>query len=130
MSSSSSWMPSSLSRPPSWPSGLMSVMGLGVTNIIIALAFIGIPHYGRIVRGAVLSIREKEYIEAARASGSGHLKLLLIHVLPNAMAPLIVVTTIGVANAILIEAALSFLGLGVPPPAPPGGTCWPTEEIS
>jgi peptide/nickel transport system permease protein len=101
--------------------GLMSVMGLGVTNIIIALAFIGIPHYGRVVRGAVLSIREKEYIEAARASGSGHLKLLLIHVLPNAMAPLIVVTTIGVANAILIEAALSFLGLGVPPPAPSWG---------
>jgi peptide/nickel transport system permease protein len=101
--------------------GLMSVMGLGVTNIIIALAFIGIPHYGRIMRGAVLSIREKEYVEAARASGSGHLKLLLIHVLPNAMAPLIVVTTIGVANAILIEAALSFLGLGVPPPAPSWG---------
>jgi peptide/nickel transport system permease protein len=101
--------------------GLMSVMGLGVTNIIIALSFIGIPHYGRIVRGAVLSIREKEYVEAARASGSGHLKLLLIHVLPNAMAPLIVVTTIGVANAILIEAALSFLGLGVPPPAPSWG---------
>ena len=87
----------------------------------IALGFIGIPHYGRIMRGAVLSIREKEYVEAARASGSGHLKLLLIHVLPNAMAPLIVVTTIGVANAILIEAALSFLGLGVPPPAPSWG---------
>ena len=101
--------------------GLMSVMGLGVTNIIIALGFIGIPHYGRIVRGAVLSIREKEYVEAARASGSGHLKIILIHVLPNAMAPLIVVTTIGVANAILIEAALSFLGLGVPPPAPSWG---------
>ncbi len=101
--------------------GLMSVMGLGVTNIIIALAFIGIPVYGRVVRGAVLSIREKEYVEASRASGSGHLKLILIHVLPNAMAPLIVVTTIGVANAILIEAALSFLGLGVPPPAPSWG---------
>jgi peptide/nickel transport system permease protein len=101
--------------------GLMSVMGLGVTNIIIALAFIGIPHYGRVVRGAVLSIREKEYVEAARASGSGHLKLILIHILPNTMAPLIVVTTIGVANAILIEAALSFLGLGVPPPAPSWG---------
>jgi peptide/nickel transport system permease protein len=101
--------------------GLMSVMGLGVTNIIIALGFIGIPHYGRIMRGAVLSIREKEYVEAARASGSGHLKIILIHVLPNAMAPLIVVTTIGVANAVLIEAALSFLGLGVPPPAPSWG---------
>ncbi|HSR10574.1 MAG TPA: ABC transporter permease, partial [Thermodesulfobacteriota bacterium] len=101
--------------------GLMSVMGLGVANIIIALAFIGIPHYGRVMRGAVLSIREKEYVEAARASGSGHGKIILLHVLPNAMAPLIVVTTIGVANAILIEAALSFLGLGVPPPAPSWG---------
>jgi peptide/nickel transport system permease protein len=85
------------------------------------LAFIGIPRYGRVVRGVVLSIREKEYIEAARASGSGDLKTVLIHVLPNAMAPLIVVTTIGVANAVLIEAALSFLGLGVPPPAPSWG---------
>jgi peptide/nickel transport system permease protein len=101
--------------------GLMAVMGPNLNNIIFALAFIGIPRYGRVVRGVVLSIREKEYIEAARASGSGDLKTVLIHVLPNAMAPLIVVTTIGVANAVLIEAALSFLGLGVPPPAPSWG---------
>lgn len=101
--------------------GLMAVMGLGVSNVILALGFIGIPHYGRVVRGAVLSIREKEYIEAARASGSGHIKSILVHVLPNAMAPLIVLTTVGVANAILVEAALSFLGLGVAPPAPSWG---------
>jgi peptide/nickel transport system permease protein len=101
--------------------GFMAVMGPGVKNIIIALALVGIPTYGRVVRGAVLSIRQKEYIEAARNAGSGHLKIIFLHVLPNTMAPLIVVTTIGVANAILIEAALSFLGLGVPPPAPSWG---------
>jgi peptide/nickel transport system permease protein len=101
--------------------GLMAVMGPGVKNIIVALALIGVPTYGRVVRGAVLSIRQKEYIEAARNSGSGHMKIIFFHVLPNTMAPLIVVTTIGVANAILIEAALSFLGLGVPPPAPSWG---------
>jgi peptide/nickel transport system permease protein len=101
--------------------GLMAVMGPGVKNIIIALALVGIPTYGRVVRGAVLSIRQKEYIEAARNAGSGHLKIIFLHILPNTMAPLTVVTTIGVANAILIEAALSFLGLGVPPPAPSWG---------
>jgi peptide/nickel transport system permease protein len=101
--------------------GLMAVMGLGISNVIFAVGFISIPHYGRVVRGAVLSIREKEYIEAARASGSGHIKSILVHVLPNAMAPLIVITTVGVANAILVEAALSFLGLGVAPPAPSWG---------
>ena len=101
--------------------GLMAALGPGVENIIFALALIGVPRYGRVVRGAVLSIREKEYVEAARAAGSSHLKIIMLHVLPNTMAPLIIVTTIGVANAILIEAALSFLGLGVPPPAPSWG---------
>jgi len=101
--------------------GLMAVMGPGVKNIIIALALVFIPTYGRVVRGSVLSIRQKEYIEAARNAGSGHLKIIFLHVLPNTMAPLIVITTISVANAILIEAALSFLGLGVPPPAPSWG---------
>jgi len=101
--------------------GLMAVMGPGVQNIIIAMALVGVPTYGRVVRGSVLSIRQKEYIEAAVNAGSGHLKIILLHVLPNTMAPLTVVTTIGVANAILIEAALSFLGLGVPPPAPSWG---------
>lgn len=101
--------------------GFMAVMGPGVLNIIIAMSLVGIPRYGRVVRGSVLSIRQKEYIEAARNAGSGHMKIIFLHVLPNTMAPLIVVTTIGVANAILIEAALSFLGLGVPPPAPSWG---------
>jgi len=101
--------------------GMMAVMGPGVKNIIVALALVFIPTYGRVVRGSVLSIRQKEYIEAARNAGSGHLKIIFLHVLPNTMAPLIVITTISVANAILIEAVLSFLGLGVPPPAPSWG---------
>ena len=101
--------------------GLMAVVGPNLGNIIIALAIIGVPRYARVVRGVVLSIREKEYIEASKALGSGNLKTILIHILPNSVAPLIIVGTIGVANAILIEAALSFLGLGVPPPAPSWG---------
>jgi peptide/nickel transport system permease protein len=101
--------------------GFMAVMGPNIENTILALAVIGVPRYGLVVRGATLSIREKEFVEAARAAGSGHLKIIFLHVLPGAMAPLIVVTTIGIANAILIEAALSFLGLGVPPPAPSWG---------
>lgn len=99
----------------------MAVMGPNIENTILALTIIGIPRYGRVVRVAALSIREKEYIEAARAAGSGQIKIMLLHVLPGAMAPLIVVTTIGIANAVLIEAALSFLGLGVSPPAPSWG---------
>ncbi len=101
--------------------GLMAVLGPGIDNIIIALAVISVPRFGRVIRGSVLSIREKEYIEAARASGSSDLKIIFIHILPNAMAPLIIMATVGVANAILTEAALSFLGLGVPPPAPSWG---------
>jgi peptide/nickel transport system permease protein len=101
--------------------GLMAVMGPGGNNIIIAMALSGIPTFGRVVRGSVLSIRQKEYIEAARNAGSGDLKIIFLHVLPNTMAPLIVVTTMGVAGAILTEAALSFLGLGVPGPAPSWG---------
>jgi peptide/nickel transport system permease protein len=101
--------------------GLMAVIGPKLGNVIIALTIIGIPRYGRIARGVVLSIREKEYIEAAKALGSNRIKTIVLHILPNSMAPLIVVTTIGVANAVLIEAALSFLGLGVPPPAPSWG---------
>jgi peptide/nickel transport system permease protein len=99
----------------------MAVIGPNIENTILALTIIGIPRYGRVVRVAALSIREKEYIEAARAAGSGQIKIMLLHVLPGAMAPLIVVTTIGIANAVLIEAALSFLGLGVSPPAPSWG---------
>jgi peptide/nickel transport system permease protein len=101
--------------------GLMAVMGQGVKNIVIAMALSNIPTYGRVVRGAVLSIRQKEYIEAARNAGSGDLKIIFLHVLPNTMAPLIVVTTMGVAGAILTEAALSFVGLGVPGPDPSWG---------
>jgi peptide/nickel transport system permease protein len=101
--------------------GLMAVMGQGVKNIIIAMALSSIPTYARVVRGSVLSIRQKEYVEAARNAGSGNLKIIFMHVLPNTMAPLIVVTTMGVAGAILTEAALSFVGLGVPGPAPSWG---------
>ena len=98
--------------------GLMSVMGLGVTNIILALGFIGIPHYGRIMRGAVLSIREKEYVEAAYALGFGPWTIMTKYLLINAITPVLVLSAVQVPRVISLEATLSFLGLGVPVTTP------------
>lgn len=97
---------------------ISSVLGASVLNVIIALSIAATPHTARIVRAAVLVVREMEYVEAARALGAGHARILLRHVLANAMAPLVVRTTYVFAVAILSEAVLSFIGVGPPPPAP------------
>ena len=75
----------------------------------------------RLVRAEALSLRKRDFIQAARLSGASHLRILLVHVLPNALAPVLVAATLGVAGAILTESALSFLGLGVQPPTPSWG---------
>lgn len=98
-----------------------AVLGASVTNVIIALSVATTPHTARIVRAAVLSVRHMDYVEAARALGAGELRLLLRHVLPNTLGPLIVRLTYVFATAILAEAALSFIGVGPPPPAPTFG---------
>jgi peptide/nickel transport system permease protein len=100
---------------------IAAALGPGLFNLMIAVGIATVPTYARIVRGSVLSIREMEFIEAARAVGSSDLRIILKHILPNSMAPIIVQSTIGVALAILNAAGLSFIGLGIQPPYPEWG---------
>ena len=97
---------------------LVSVVGPSLTVIIVVIAFFSWAAVGRIVRGLAMSIKEKEYIEAARAGGAGNLRIMFVEVLPNLTAPLIVYTTLLIPSAIAFEAVLSFLGLGIIPPDP------------
>lgn len=92
------------------------ILGPSTTNVILALGIERIPIFARLVRGSVLSIRENPYIEATRALAFSPLRILFRHVLPNCMTPIIVTATLATANAIIIEATLSFLGLGTQPP--------------
>jgi len=94
---------------------------LGTIKVTGAIAIVRIPIYARLVRGSVLSIKEKEYIEACRALGLRDPWIVLRHVLPNCLAPIIVTTTLGIATSIIVEATLSFLGLGTQPPTPSWG---------
>lgn len=96
-------------------------LGPSVPNVILAISIPIIPRAGRVIRSSVLSIREMQYIEAARALGINHLRIAFRHVLPNTIGPFIVLTTAQLGSAILVEAALSFLGLGVPEPYPSWG---------
>ncbi len=100
---------------------ISAVLGASVTNVVIALAIAATPHTARVVRASVMVVREMEYVEAARALGAGHARILLRHVLANAMAPLVVRVTYVFAIAILNEAVLSFIGVGPPPPIPTFG---------
>ncbi|PYM11945.1 MAG: peptide ABC transporter permease [Candidatus Rokuibacteriota bacterium] len=94
---------------------------IGTIKVVGAIAIVRIPIYARLVRGSVLSIKEKEYIEACRALGVRDPSILFHHVLPNSLAPIIVTTTLGIATSIIVEATLSFLGLGTQPPTPSWG---------
>ena len=100
---------------------LVAVLGPSLNNVILALSTIGWVGYARLVRGQVLKVREMEYVTAARALGARSPRVILLHVLPNVINPVIVMATLGLAGAILAEAALSFLGLGVQPPIPSWG---------
>ncbi len=100
---------------------LMAALGPSVLNVIIALGIVQVPRVARIVRGSVLVIRETPYVEAARALGIPDLRILALHVLPNCLSPVIVQGTFIFAAAVLGEAALSFLGVGVPPQIPSWG---------
>ena len=100
---------------------MVAVLGPSLNNVIIALATIGWVGYARLVRGQVLKVREMEYVTAAKALGAKSPRVIIRHVLPNVINPVIVMATLGLAGAILSEAALSFLGLGVQPPTPSWG---------
>ncbi len=94
----------------------VAFLGPGIFNLVLALSLGGWVGYARLVRGQVLATREREFVEAARALGASDLRLLLRHILPNIIQPVIVQAAIGMAGAVLAEATMSFLGLGVPPP--------------
>jgi peptide/nickel transport system permease protein len=100
---------------------IMVILEPSTTNVVIALGIVRIPIYARIVRGSVLTIKELEYIEAAKALAVRDPRLLVRHVLPNCMAPIIVTSTLSVGTSIIVEASLSFLGLGTQPPTPSWG---------
>ena len=99
----------------------VAFMGPGLLNVILALSISGWVNYARLVRAQVLAIKQREFIEAARSLGASDGRLLLRHILPNILPALLVQASIGMAGAVLSEATLSFLGLGVPPPAPSWG---------
>ena len=101
---------------------IIAVFQPSVTLIILVLGLTQWPGTARLVRGEVLSLREQEYVEAARALGFGRARIILRHLLPNVMAPVIVAATLGIGNTIVLEAGLSFLGMGVQPPTPSWGT--------
>lgn len=95
---------------------IVAVRGPGLTNVLVALALVYWTSYARVARGTVLLLREEEYTWAARTLGASSSRIMLRHLLPNAVAPLVVLASLGMGNAILAEAALSFLGLGIQPP--------------
>ncbi len=108
---------------------IVAFLGPSALNVILAIATTIIPTTSRVVRGAVLSVKENQYIEAVRAIGASNLRIMLRHVLPNVMAPVIILASIALGNAIIAEASLSFLGLGTPPPASSWGRMLGTEAI-
>ncbi|MEN3338349.1 MAG: peptide/nickel transport system permease protein [Acidobacteriota bacterium] len=101
---------------------LVAVLGPSLTNVVLALSVIGWVGYARLVRGQALRTRELEFVQAARASGAGAPRIVIRHILPSAFPAVVVQATLGMAGAIIAEAALSFLGLGVQPPTPSWGT--------
>ena len=101
---------------------LISVLGVGVTNVVVAVGMATVPSYIRLVRGVALSIRQQTYVEAAHALGAPEGRVIRRHVLPNCLAPLIVQSTLQLGTAILAAAGLGYLGLGVKPPTPEWGT--------
>lgn len=101
--------------------GAVAVLGVGINNVMIAVGISLMPTFARVVRGSVLSAREMEYVQAARVIGVGHTSIMFRHVLPNVLAPAIVLATVGVGGAILQSASLSFIGIGAQPPAPEWG---------
>ena len=101
---------------------ISAALGSGLFNLMLAVGIANTPSYARIVRASVLSVKDQEYVEAAKAIGTSDFMIIIKHVLPNCMAPIIVQATAGVALAILTAAGLSFLGLGIQPPTPEWGS--------
>ncbi len=109
---------------------IVTVLGPGLINALLAIGIVSIPIYARLVRASVLSVKELDYIQASRALGASNLRILFLRILPNALTPLVVQGTLGIATAILDAAALSFLGLGAEKPTPEWGLMLGEERNS
>lgn len=109
---------------------IVTVLGTGLINALLAIGIVSIPRYARLVRSTVLSIREQDFVIAATSIGASQKRILFGHILPNSLTPLIVQATLGIATAILDAAALSFLGLGAEPPRPEWGLMLGEERNS
>ena len=109
---------------------IVSILGTGLINALLAIGIVSIPRFARLVRSTVLQVRDLEFVQASRALGASGLHILFKRILPNAMTPLIVQGTLGIATAILDAAALSFLGLGAEPPRPEWGLMLGEEKNS
>lgn len=107
---------------------IVAVLGPGLTNAMLAIAIIWVPQFARVIRSSVLSIKEQEYVAAARSIGASPGRILFLHVLPNSISPLIVQATLGIGGAILETAALSFIGMGAQPPDPEWGSMLAAER--
>ena len=112
-----------LAIPPMLMSiSIVAALGQSMVNLLIALAIAYIPVFARVIRSTILSIKGQEFVEAARACGTGNARIILRHIIPNAIGPIIVEATLTMGAAILIISSLSFMGLGIQPPAPEWGT--------
>lgn len=100
---------------------IVTALGTNIVNLMIAISISAVPGYARTVRASVMQVKDMEYVEAARAIGASDLRLIFSHIIPNVLAPVIVRATLGIASAVISTASLSFLGLGIQPPAPEWG---------
>ncbi len=102
--------------------GIISILGPNLRNLMIAVGLSTLPRYIRVVRGSTLSVTEEAYVDAAHTNGCGDIRIMLKHVLPNVLGPVIILSTMGIGGAILVGASMSYLGLGAQPPMPEWGT--------
>jgi peptide/nickel transport system permease protein len=107
---------------------ITAMLGPSLNNAMLAIGVTGVPVFARLVRGQVLSVREQEFVQAARSLGAGHVRMLGNHILPNVLSPIVVQASLAMPTAILAEAGLSFLGLGVQPPTPSWGAMLNTAK--
>ena len=104
---------------------IVAALGTNLLNLLLAMAISYMPSFARIVRSSILTVKSQEYIEAARACGTSTFRIILRHIIPNAMGPIIVQATLTVARIILGISSLSFVGLGIQPPTPEWAPCFP-----
>jgi ABC-type dipeptide/oligopeptide/nickel transport system permease subunit len=107
---------------------IVAVLGPGIRNALLAISIVTLPAYARVMRASVLSIKELDYVAASKAIGASKMRILLVRIVPNALTPIVVLSTLGIASAILDAAGLSFLGLGAQPPTPEWGTMLGSER--